>query len=64
MPLNSKGVKMARQKIEGGVKTTLILNEKAHTAIKKYCLKHGDTMAFFMRTAIYMRIIQKGGLKK
>ena len=55
---------MARQKIEGGVKTTLILNEKAHAAIKKYCLKHDETMAFFMRTAIYMRIIQKGGLKK
>lgn len=55
---------MARKKIEGGVKTTLIINEKAHAAIKKYCIKNDETMAFFMRTAIYMRIIQKGELRK
>lgn len=47
---------MARQKIEGGVKTTLIINEKAHTAIKKYCLKHDETMAGFMRYAITLRL--------
>ena len=55
---------MARMKIDGGVKTTLILNEKVYRAIKKHCAKNDITIAFFMRTAIAAKIIELEGFKR
>jgi hypothetical protein len=63
LPPNSKGVKMAVQKRQKGIKTTLIISAQAHKKIKKHCEDSGISMAFFMRSAIYQKIIKEGNRK-
>jgi hypothetical protein len=55
---------MVVPKRQKGIKTTLIINAKAHRAIRKHCENNGISMAFFMRSAIYQRIIKVEGFRK
>jgi hypothetical protein len=56
MPPNRKGVKMARTKIDDGVKTTLLIRRDIHNTMQKYCLKNEISMASFMRSCIYIEV--------